>query len=181
MQLLIIATRLAEFSAPYAPRKMRVRIAQALGIVSPRARALKSMFALRCLVDGLEGRAQTASLDRGGKTFGVLTYLLQIDLCSLPMLMKDQALPCLATTSEDPRLVLSSVRMLIQSLMHVHDVVDVVGDAGLRDKDVRLSEAEARKPDWEVRRRAARVWRGEMLDALRWLKMGMCESALSAP
>lgn len=91
--------------------------------------------------------------------------------------MKDQALPCLATTSEDPRLVLSSVRMLIQSLTHVHDVVDAVGDAGLRDKDTRLSEAEARKADWEVRRGAAVEWRGEMLDALRWLKMGMCESA----
>lgn len=92
--------------------------------------------------------------------------------------MKHQALPCLAATSESPRHVLSGVRMLIQALTHVHDVVDQVGDVGLRDKHKLLSEAEARKADWEVRRNAAQLWREEMLDSLRWLKTGMCESCL---
>lgn len=76
LQLLIIAKRLAEFSAPYAQRKMRVRIARTLGVVSSRARALKSMFALRCLVDGLEGRAQTASLDRGARRLYADSFFL---------------------------------------------------------------------------------------------------------
>ena len=53
-QLLATAERLAESSEPFAPRRMRVRIAQALGVVSPRARTLKRMFALRCLMDGAE-------------------------------------------------------------------------------------------------------------------------------
>jgi hypothetical protein len=156
-----------------------VRIAQAVGVVSPRARTLKSLFALQCLTDGAEEEAKKVSSGSACCGLDHANVVSQIDLCNLPTLMKNQSLPCLAATSESPRLVLSGVRMLVHSLTHVHDVIDHVGDAGLKSKHATLSEAEARKPDWEVKRNAATAWRVEMLDALRWLKTGMCESRVS--
>lgn len=154
-----------------------MRIALAVGAVSPKARTLKSLFALQCLTVGADEEAKKV----GSAEVTVWIMLItswQIDLCTLPTLMKNQSLPCLSATSESPRLVLSGVRMLIQALTHVHDVIDHVGDAGLRSKHATLSEADARKPDWEVKRNAATAWRVDMLDALRWLKTGMCESRL---
>lgn len=98
-----------------------------------------------------------------------------MNVSSLPRLIKDNALT-LATKSHSPRGILSAVRMLVVALTHVHDVIDDVGDAGWKNRDATMSEADARKPEWEVRRMVVGPWRGEMLDALRWLKSGLCRS-----
>ncbi|KAJ9091873.1 hypothetical protein QFC21_007071 [Naganishia friedmannii] len=154
-QLMTIASKLAHFSEPYAARRMRQRMANVFGVISPQARALKIMFALQCL-DGTH-----ADVDKA------------IDIANLPNLVQHNSLSYLATTSDSPRDILSAVRMLIQSLTHTHDVIERVGNAGVRKKDVTMSEADARRSDWIIKRSAGSKWREEMLDSLRWLKNGM--------
>lgn len=93
---------------------------------------------------------------------------------ALPKMMKDKTLA--SFSQESSRGLLATVRALIVLLTHVPDIVDAVGAIGWEAREATMSEAEARKPEWEIRKRAVNEWRGEMLDALRWLKSGMCES-----
>lgn len=93
---------------------------------------------------------------------------------TLPKRIKDKTLASLSQDSS--RGILSAVRMLIVLLTHVHDIIDAVGTIGWETRETTMSEADARKPEWEVRKRVVSEWRGEMMDALRWLKSGMCRS-----
>lgn len=93
---------------------------------------------------------------------------------TLPKTIKDKTLASLS--QESSRGILSAVRTLIVLLTHVHDVIDAVGTIGWERRETTMSEADARKSEWEVRKRVVREWRDEMMDALRWLKSGMCRS-----
>jgi hypothetical protein len=83
-------------------------------------------------------------------------------------------------SQESSRGILSAVRTLILLLTHVHDVIDAVGTFGWETRGTTMSEADARKPEWEIRKRVVREWRDDMMDALRWLKSGMCRSHSSS-
>ncbi|KAJ9093244.1 hypothetical protein QFC19_008450 [Naganishia cerealis] len=155
--LMEIASSLARFSEPYAARSTRQRIADTFGIVDPQARALKTMFALSCLERS----------DAGPIKDNV------VGLVTLPKLIQSNSLSSVATTSESPRGVLSAVRMLIQSLTHVHDVIEQIGNHAIRNKDLTMSQADARRSEWTIKREVGNNWRAEMMDSLRWLKSGM--------